>query len=69
VYSNYQWRTPVIAATRILSGEEVPKEWILPQPTVTEENLDETSQPDMPPLHYALCGCEELPGYPERWGG
>ncbi len=21
----------------------------------------------MPPLHYALCGCEEMPGYPERW--
>jgi ribose transport system substrate-binding protein len=23
----------------------------------------------MPPLHYSLCGCQELPGYPERWGG
>jgi ribose transport system substrate-binding protein len=23
----------------------------------------------MPPLHYALCGCEDMPGYPEDWGG
>ena len=23
----------------------------------------------MPPLHYAMCGCEDLPGYPQRWGG
>ena len=26
-------------------------------------------QTDMPPQHYALCGCEDMPGYPERWGG
>jgi hypothetical protein len=23
----------------------------------------------MPPLHYAMCGCKDLPGYPQRWGG
>jgi ribose transport system substrate-binding protein len=71
VYSNYQWRTPIIAATRILSGEEVPKEWILPQPPVTEENLDDilAEEEGLPPLHYALCGCEDMPGYPEEWGG
>lgn len=70
-YPNYQWRTPIIAATMILSGEEVPAEWVLPQPVVTEETLDQYLQPnvDMPPQHYALCGCEEMPGYPERWGG
>ena len=34
-YSNYQWRTAVIAAVKILKGEEVPKEWVLPQPTIT----------------------------------
>jgi ribose transport system substrate-binding protein len=66
-YSNYQWRTPVIAATMILSGEEVPEEWILPQPAVTQETLGDYAQANMPPLHYALCGCEEMPGYPERW--
>ena len=68
-YSNFQWRTAVIAATKVLKGEEVPKEWVLPQPTITEENLDQYVDPDMPPLHYALCGCEEMPGYPENWGG
>jgi ribose transport system substrate-binding protein len=51
----------------ILSGEEVPKEWILPQPAVTQENLADYNDSSMPPLHYALCGCEEMPGYPERW--
>jgi ribose transport system substrate-binding protein len=68
-YSNYQWRTAVIAAVNILKGEEVPKEWVLPQPTVTNDNLDDYVDPNMPPLHYALCGCEDMPGYPEKWGG
>jgi ribose transport system substrate-binding protein len=68
-YSNFQWRTAVIAAVKILKGEEVPKEWVLLQPTITEENLDQYVDPNMPPLHYALCGCEEMPGYPENWGG
>jgi ribose transport system substrate-binding protein len=66
-YPTYQWRTPIIAATRILSGEEVPKEWNLPQPVITEDNLADYLQPDMPPLHYALCGCEDMPGFPEDW--
>ena len=66
-YSNYQWRTAVIAAVKILKGEEVPKEWVLPQPAITEETLDQYVDPDMPPLHYALCGCEEMPGYPDAW--
>jgi ribose transport system substrate-binding protein len=68
-YSNFQWRTAIIAASRILDGEEVPKEWILPQPTVTEENLDQYLRPNMPPLHYALCGCEDMPNFPKYWGG
>src|SRR5919106_5467829 len=69
VYSNYQWRTPIIAATRILSGEEVPKEWVLPQPAVTQDQLDDViaENEGLPDLHYALCGCEDLPGYPEGW--
>ena len=66
-YSNFQWRTAIIAAVMILNGEQVPEEWVLPQPFITEENLDQYLQPDMPPLHYALCGCEEMPGYPEDW--
>ncbi|MGW4642567.1 substrate-binding domain-containing protein [Sphaerisporangium sp. NPDC004334] len=68
-YPTYQWRTPVIAALKILKGEQVPKVWNLPQPTVTQENLATYLKPGMPPLHYALCGCEDLPGYPEKWGG
>lgn len=67
VYSNFQWRTPILAAQMILSGEEVPKEWVLPQPLITEENRDEYSNPDMPPLWYGTCGCEDLPGFPEAW--
>jgi ribose transport system substrate-binding protein len=71
VYSNFQWRTPIIAATMILSGEEVPKEWILPQEPITQDQLDDViAQNDgLPPLHYATCGCEDMPGYPEDWGG
>ncbi len=68
-YPTFQWRTAILAAIKILSGESVPKKWVLPQPTITNENLAEYVQPNMPPQHYALCGCEELPGFPERWGG
>ncbi|MCT2542168.1 ABC transporter substrate-binding protein [Streptomyces atratus] len=68
-YPTFQWRTPVIASLRILKGQQVPKEWKLPQPTVTQETLDRYFKPGMPPLHYAMCGCENLPGFPEKWGG
>ncbi|MEV5891692.1 substrate-binding domain-containing protein [Nonomuraea fuscirosea] len=68
-YPTYQWRTPVIAALKILKGEEVPETWNLPQPKVTSETLPAYLKPNMPPLHYALCGCEDLPGFPETWGG
>jgi ribose transport system substrate-binding protein len=68
-YPTYQWRTPIIAAVDILQGKEVPKEWILPEPVITSENLDQYLQPNMPPLHYALCGCENMPDFPARWGG
>lgn len=68
-YPTYQWRTPIIAALKILKGEEVPKQWNLPQPKITQESLDTYLQPDMPLLHYALCGCESMPGFPGKWGG
>lgn len=68
-FPTYQWRTPIIAAEMILTGQQVPARWILPQPVITEESLDRYIQPNMPPLHYALCGCEGMPGFPERWGG
>ncbi|GAA1029969.1 hypothetical protein GCM10009557_20360 [Virgisporangium ochraceum] len=66
-YPTYQWRTPVIAALRVLGGEPVPSPWKLPQPTITADTLDGYVDPTMPPLHYAMCGCTKLPGYPQRW--
>ncbi|MEO3999494.1 substrate-binding domain-containing protein [Mesorhizobium sp. CAU 1732] len=69
-YPTYQWRTPIIAAVSILKGEAVPgPEWVLPQPAITAENLDDFINEKMPPLHYAMCGCEEMPDYPQAWGG
>ncbi|NUS65227.1 MAG: substrate-binding domain-containing protein, partial [Saccharothrix sp.] len=66
-YPTYQWRTPVIAALKILNGQQVPKEWVLPQPKVTQDTLQDFLKQDMPPLHYAMCGCESMPGYPAPW--
>ncbi|WP_127508850.1 ABC transporter substrate-binding protein [Actinoplanes solisilvae] len=66
-YPTYQWRTPIIAALRILDGKPVSDPWKLPQPTITQENLGDYLDPAMPPLHYAMCGCTGLPGYPQRW--
>ncbi|MCP4564346.1 MAG: ABC transporter substrate-binding protein [Bosea sp.] len=69
-YPTYQWRTPVIAAIRILKGEPVTgPTWKLPQPAITADNLDKFVNDRMPPLHYALCGCEQMANYPARWGG
>jgi ribose transport system substrate-binding protein len=66
-YPIYQWRTAIIAAVAILQGKPVPKEWVLPQPEITEANLREYADPSMPPLHYATCGCQKMPGYPDAW--
>ena len=41
VYSNFQWRTPLLAVQKIFAGEEVPKEWVLPQVPITEEERDD----------------------------
>ncbi len=69
-YPTYQWRSPVIAAVKILKGEPViGPTWKLPQPVITQDTLDKYVDPNMPPLHYAMCGCQDMPGYPQRWGG
>jgi ribose transport system substrate-binding protein len=68
-YPTFQWRTPIIAAVKILAGESVPSPWKLPQPTITDATLTEYVQPNMPPLHYAMCGCQDFAGYPKEWGG
>ncbi|ODT30232.1 MAG: ABC transporter substrate-binding protein [Kaistia sp. SCN 65-12] len=68
-YPTYQWRTPIIAALDILDGKPVPgPEWNLPQPAITQETLASYIDERMPALHYSLCGCQDLPGYPEQWG-
>ena len=69
VYSNFQWRTAVIAATMILEGEPVPAEWILPQTPITSETLADFVNPDMPGTWYATCGCQDMEGFPELWNG
>ena len=66
-YPTYQWRTPIIAALRILEGKPVPEEWVLPQPKITQDQVQSYLKKDMPPLHYAMCGCESMPGYPTPW--
>lgn len=69
-YPTFQWRTPIIAALRILKGEPVPgPHWVLPQPAITSATLAQYVDPKMPPQFYAMCGCQDLPGYPQRWGG
>ena len=67
-YSNFQWRT---ADHR---GGEDPQGRGGPQgvgPAAAEDHRGrrwtEYVDPDMPPLHYALCGCEDMPGYPGPW--
>jgi len=68
-YPTYQWRTAIIAAVKVLKGEAVPGPvWELPDPAITDANLDKFVSDKLPPLHYAMCGCEGMPGYPERWG-
>ncbi len=66
-YPTYQWRTPIIAALDVLNGTQIPKEWVLPEPNITSANLDQYLSPDMPPLFYALCGCQKMPGFPADW--
>lgn len=69
-YPAFQWRTAVLAALNVLQGEPVPSpEWILPQPVITQADLSKYTNEKLPPLHFATCGCESMPGYPERWGG
>jgi ribose transport system substrate-binding protein len=68
-YPVYQWRTAVIAATYILSGKPVPKEWILPQPIISADTLPSYLIPGMPPLFFSTCGCRNMPGFPKDWGG
>ena len=50
----YQWRTPIIAALKILRGEQVPSEWVLPQPAITADTLEVLQFRDAAPALRAL---------------
>lgn len=67
VFSTFQWRTAVLAAVMFLKGETVQHHWYLPQPEITQANIDQYLNPAMPPLHYAMCGCEDMTNYPDAW--
>src|SRR5690606_13541233 len=58
VYSNFQWRTPLLAAEKIFAGEPVPTAWVLPPEPTTEVELDQYLQAndDSPDRHYAKFG-------------
>ncbi|MFH7323162.1 MULTISPECIES: substrate-binding domain-containing protein [Aeromicrobium] len=69
VYSNFQWRTPLLAVQKIFAGEEVPTEWVLPQSPITEDDRADylKANDGMPDGHYAKFGGEDLPGFPKAW--
>ena len=69
VYSNFQWRTPLLAVQKIFAGEEIPKEWVLPQKSIQIDELPAAlaANEGMPDGHYARFGGEDLPGYPTVW--
>lgn len=62
-YPSFQWRTAVAAAVMILEGKPVPKEWVLPQPSVTNENVADYVQPDLPDTYYVFSSGDTIPGY------
>jgi len=66
-FATYQWRTAVLSAVMFLQGKTVQHNWYLPQPEVTTSNLDRYINTSMPPLHYAMCGCEDMTNYPDSW--
>lgn len=66
-FPTYQWRTAVLASVMFLEGETVQHNWVLPQPEVVAENLDQYITPGMPPLHYALSGGEDMTNWPDPW--
>ena len=66
-FPTYQWRTAVLASVMFLQGKDVQHHWTMPQPEITAANLDKYINTTMPPLHYALCGCEDMTNYPASW--
>ncbi|RIJ70803.1 ABC transporter substrate-binding protein [Nakamurella silvestris] len=71
-YSNFQWRTAALAVEKIWAGEQIPKEWVLPQVPVSETSerdaLIETYK-ELPDLFYARFGGDDLPAFPAGYMG
>lgn len=69
-YPVFQWRTAIIAAVHILKGEPVPKTWVLPQPTITNDTVDNYVRRNLPDEHWVLCGCDTMLGFLDAlWEG
>ncbi len=69
-YPTFQWRTPVIGAVEILKGQPAPgPNWKLPQPMITQADLDKYVDDKMPPLHDAMCGCKGFARLSAALGG
>jgi ribose transport system substrate-binding protein len=66
-FPTFQWRTAVLSAVMFLQGKTVQHHWTMPQPEIVASNLDKYINTAMPPLHYALCGCEDMTNYPAAW--
>jgi ribose transport system substrate-binding protein len=66
-FPTYQWRTAVLASVMFLQGKDVQHLWVLPQPEIKPDNVDKYINTAMPPLHYAMCGCEDMTNYPAAW--
>jgi ribose transport system substrate-binding protein len=66
-FPTFQWRTAVLSAVMFLQGKTVQHHWIMPQPEIKSDNLAKYINTTMPPLHYALCGCEDMKNYPAAW--
>ena len=70
VYSNFQWRTPLLAVEKIFKGEPMPSrvgaaaDARSPRTSATSTY---SANEGMPDGHYAKFGGEDLPGYPEVW--
>ncbi len=62
-YPSFQWRTAIAAAVMILEGQSVPKEWVLPQPFVTNETVVDYVQPELPDTYYVFSSGATIEGY------
>ncbi len=66
-FSTFMWRTAVLASVKFLQGEPVQHNWVLPQPIVSAENLDQFTGSGMPPLYYVMSSAEDMTNWPSAW--